>query len=657
MVGGRDSGVNVFNDVWSSENGETWVQVVSAAPWGARQAFSLVATNDKMYLIGGLLGSTYRNDVWVTDDGVTWNMLTGSAPFAGRAGHRAVAFNNGIMLMGGVNSSGYLNDVWFSTDGTNWNQQVVNAAWSARADFGLVTFGTKMYVLGGANGGGAMNNYYSSPDGITWALESAAAWVQPLTNLGATVYDAKIWVIGGDNNGGTYYNDVYSTSTGSGAFTTVTLAPGFSNRSKFGCVTFRAPAAVSSVRPPIMWVIGGDAGGATTDVWRSDVNGAVNNTWTIPTSASNQPMDWCTSNGLEYLVMKDTAGMYVLWGNALTKVADKNYPTTTVRGVVNLDETIYVMDPTGLIYGSALETPYIWPSFNFIGADYESDKGVCLAKYRNFVVAFGEFTIQLFYNSGVGPSLLRPVQNANIRVGCAYADSVAGMNTTLYWVGRDQKSLGWGVYRFNGMGPEKVSDPYIERVLEGVTVTNIKGSCYRFQGHDFYIITVVGAPGGTLSFAFDATTGLWHRWGLFQSNVWSCTYNASVQVLGTEYNFALNDNTGVAYIIYPTSYTDAGTAITVEGQTNAQDGGTSQYKFCPRVVVVGDRVANLNISLLFSDDDFQSINTAGIVSMDQVRPSLNRVGRFVRRSWRWQTVSNTYLRLEAVEAFTDVGNT
>jgi hypothetical protein len=306
------------------------------------------------------------------------------------------------------------------------------------------------------------------------------------------------------------------------------------------------------------------------------------------------------------------------------------------------------MDPSGLIYGSALENPYVWPSFNFIGADYESDKGVCLAKYRNYVVAFGEFTTQLFYNSGVGPNLLRPVQNANVRVGCQSAASVTAVDGTLYWLGRDERTRGIGVYRFEGLSPVKVSDPFIDRFFLDITTTDVVGSNVKTGGHTFVFMTIIG--GATL--VFDATTGLWYIWESFAGGRWTANRFATDGV----FDYCLNDSNAIVYVMSPATFTDNGTTITVQGRTNLQDGGISLWKFCRRAAVIGDRVANSTVTLEFTDDDYQSYTSMGAVAMDQSVASSNRGGRFRRRGWRWTHATNTTFRAEAIEAMIDVGN-
>lgn len=66
--GGHD-GKNQLRDVWaSSDNGESWNLVLSAAPWQSRQGHATAVSKDCVYLMGGFGGSQRFNDFWQTSD-------------------------------------------------------------------------------------------------------------------------------------------------------------------------------------------------------------------------------------------------------------------------------------------------------------------------------------------------------------------------------------------------------------------------------------------------------------------------------------------------------------------------------------------------------------------------------------------------------------
>lgn len=117
IMGGINSGASLLKDVWSSTDGENWIQVNSNAPWGGRRDHGSVVFKGKMWIIGGYQGSN-KNDVWSSPDGVNWTQEVASAPWSPRDGHSCVVFNDKIWVISGRNSK----DVWCSADGVNWTQ-------------------------------------------------------------------------------------------------------------------------------------------------------------------------------------------------------------------------------------------------------------------------------------------------------------------------------------------------------------------------------------------------------------------------------------------------------------------------------------------------------------------------------------------------------
>lgn len=113
-----------YNDVWNSTDGITWSQVTEGAAFTARSNPALFVHNDKLYLIGGLAGSTYYNEIWTSEDGIAWTQLNVETPFTGRMGSAGISFKGQLFLIGGRTAAGITgvsNEIWVSEDdGINW---------------------------------------------------------------------------------------------------------------------------------------------------------------------------------------------------------------------------------------------------------------------------------------------------------------------------------------------------------------------------------------------------------------------------------------------------------------------------------------------------------------------------------------------------------
>lgn len=214
--------------------------------------------------------------------------------------------------------------------------------------------------------------------------------------------------------------------------------------------------------------------------------------------------------GTPGFVFKSTADAYYYDGTTVTKIVDADYPATTTRGIAYLDGTYYVMTPQGQIFGSGLADPETWTALNVIVAQLEPDGGVCLARLLNFIVAFGVYTTEFFFDAGnpAPGSPLSPYTSGMLNVGCASAGSVVQSNNQLFFVGVT-KQKGRSVYALTGAAPSMLSTPAIERIINADDLSAVSAFCVKISGHNFYVLTL-GASGITL--ACDVVTGDWKEW-------------------------------------------------------------------------------------------------------------------------------------------------
>lgn len=640
VVGGYD-GTRYYNDVWSSPDGTTWTQVVGSSPWGARGRQKAVVYNNQIYLMGGSDAASFYNDVWVSPDGLNWTQLTAAASWTARTNFGLVSFNNGMYLYGGADSGGVqYNDVWYSTDGISWARVAATTAWAAVNDFGFCVHNNYMWKVGGYDGAAAVATVYYSADGITWT----AATNIPAARYGCQCvsYAGRIWVLGGFNGG--YFNTVYSSADGV-AWTTQTAAS-WTAMMQFGCVVFKSPTSASATNAPVIWVLGGFTAAAQKYLYYTQADGSLSSSWNLTTTGStSEQWQTVTVNNNQYLCMKNTYDLYTLYAAQVTRVADPNYPTRTVPGIVNLDSTVYVMDSAGVIYGCDLSTPTVWGSLNFITAEYEGDQGVCLAKVQNYVVALKQNTTQFFYDAGTAQgSALLPIKNANIRIGCASAGSVVAMDNTLVFMAQTFQ-YGRSIVMLNGFSPVKVSTPFIDRLLDAEsspsTVTSFD---VKNDGHEFYVLNLTSS---NKTVVYDLVEKEWAMW---TDSTGTSYYDANNYATDGTSIFLQRTTAGFVDIMSPSFYTDHNNTIPVSGQTTILDFNSTQRKFMGELTLVGDKASSANaVTVTWSDDNCITFNSGQSVDMSSLRPRINRMGSFYRRIFHFAHSANMPLRLEAYE--------
>jgi len=191
----------------------------------------------------------------------------------------------------------------------------------------------------------------------------------------------------------------------------------------------------------------------------------------------------------------------------VTQITDVDYPSNTTRGCAFLDGKFFVMSPNGDVWQSATENAASWSSLEFIGTQIEPDTGVYLGKHNNYLAAFKKYNTEFLYDAGNATgSILSPVQNAAFKIGGASDASFKEMAGTIVWVGQTRDGFGRGVFRLNGMAPEKISSPQIDKIINADSLDSVYSWSANVGSHMLYGLTLVGS---SVTLVFDFTTQLW----------------------------------------------------------------------------------------------------------------------------------------------------
>jgi hypothetical protein len=327
------------------------------------------------------------------------------------------------------------------------------------------------------------------------------------------------------------------------------------------------------------------------------------------------------------------------------------FPTDMVPGSVYLDGYTFVMTTDGKIWNSAINNPLLWYPLDFITAEEEPDRGVAIAKHFNYLIAFGQWSTEFFYDAGtLTGSPLLPNPTMRIEFGCANGDTVAQMQQTVLWVGVGQNK-GRVVLMLEGTRPEQVSDASVERILNNSVLENVHAYTLKIAGHYFYVLNLLD---DNLTLVLDVKTKEWCIWTSLVNNIETYFGGVFSTALNNK-NYSLDNLTGKVYNITETAYTDTSGPIQFRIRTPLIDADSTKRKFLSRLEVVGDKIsATLNIR--HTDDDYQSWSPYRTVNLNDPRSVIYQCGNFRRRAYDFLNTDNVPLRLNYCEMDLEPGN-
>ncbi len=349
----------------------------------------------------------------------------------------------------------------------------------------------------------------------------------------------------------------------------------------------------------------------------------------------------------------------------IAKIIDADFPvglTTFARGhFVTLDGYVFILTKDGKIYNSDLNSVTSWSATNFISTNMSTDNGVSLAKYKNYIIAFGEESMEVFYNAGnpTGSPLAR-YNEAYSNIGITWdGAAILGLGApplTQYgdficWQGGSPVPVTLvqhsSIYLLNDLRPQKISTPYIDRAITGRPVSL---DILKFEGL-MYLHVAVGTRSSLVkSWLYCFDTQMWMESGFpyylrFSPGGLHCV--------------AINDTGGHTYVwgdyaadtilwrdVTSTSYT-----MTI--QMDKWDAGTNKRKFLDRIDLLGSDIQSSGTTTLeISIDDYATWVTVGTFDNTVIDPYMVNCGSFVgAAAFRITHSANTAWRAKGLKVY------
>lgn len=205
VISGDDS-----RDIWSTVDGKIWTKERDNVPFNWRYFPYVAVFNDRIWLIGGSNGwwNNYEvyNDVWSSDDGIVWTLETQTAAFTARSMiSGSIVLNDNIYIIGGGvggpdELAGSYNDVWVSTNGSSYISATIEAPFRPLYWHSTGVLKNRMYVLAGMQKGNIHSNeVWFSTNGKDWTQQKYTFWL-PRHATSAIEYNGKLYMVGGTSD-------------------------------------------------------------------------------------------------------------------------------------------------------------------------------------------------------------------------------------------------------------------------------------------------------------------------------------------------------------------------------------------------------------------------------------------------------------------------
>lgn len=178
--GGPENPDKLYNDVYYLPDGSEWTLATANANWNPRRNAACVSFKDRLVLLGGRDESTRYADVWVSQDGIQWKQVVERLPFRVPDPKSVVVFDDKIWAIGvrapapgkrvWTSFDGEI-QIWNSADGISWNQIKTDETWPKHLRLSAQVHAGRIWLAGNSNDepiSESSMHFYHSADGVTW---------------------------------------------------------------------------------------------------------------------------------------------------------------------------------------------------------------------------------------------------------------------------------------------------------------------------------------------------------------------------------------------------------------------------------------------------------------------------------------------------------
>ena len=164
--------------------------------------------------------------------------------------------------------------------------------------------------------------------------------------------------------------------------------------------------------------------------------------------------------------------------------------------------------PSSQQWGASDPLSPISQQLSFGSKDGSPDNLVALIVDHREVYLMGEASSEVWVDAGLFPFPFQRIPGTSTQHGIAAVNSVARVGDSFAYVSRNNRGQGQ-VMQMVGYVPQRISTHAVENTLVGQTIEDAISWTYQLEGHEVYVVSF---PTLNLTWAYDVSTKLWHKW-------------------------------------------------------------------------------------------------------------------------------------------------
>ena len=226
--------------------------------------------------------------------------------------------------------------------------------------------------------------------------------------------------------------------------------------------------------------------------------------------------------------------------------------------VVDIVDNYFVYNRPGTQqFGSSNPLSPISSALAFSSKDGAPDDLVSLIIDHRELYLLGEVSSEVWVDSGLFPFAFQRIPGTSTQHGIAAKFSIARVGNSFAYVSRNIRGQAQ-IMMMNGYVPTRISTHAVEQTLTDQFVSDARAWTYQLEGHEVYVVSF---PTLDLTWAYDISTGMWHKWLWVDTNNVFHRHRGNCHASFQGYNLVGDWENGNVYQLDALNYTDNGTEI------------------------------------------------------------------------------------------------